>query len=247
MSTNKPYISKNLVTLLLSCGIFFPLLYIGMNIFVPMFYPGYNISSQAVSELSAFDAPTRNLWNILSIPYIILVTAFGCGIWLVSEGRRSLRVVAALMIISGLISIFWQPMHQREVLAAGGGTIADTLHLVWSGITVFLMFLMIGYGAASFDKKFRIFSILTLAVFVVFGFLTSIEAPNVEDNLPTPLMGIWERINIAMYMIWALVLASMLLREQHQKDNHFRKGTTKIGAGEKELSEGLYHIRGGHA
>ena len=242
MSSSKPYISKNLVTLLLSCGIFFPLLYIGMNIFVPMFYPGYDVSSQAVSELSAFDAHTRKLWNLLSIPYIILVTAFGCGIWLVSQGKRSLRVVAGLMILSGLIGIFWQPMHQREVLAAGGGTIDDTLHLVWSGLTVLLMFLMIGYGAASFDRRFRIFSIFSLAVFIIFGFLTSIEAPKVEENLPTPLMGIWERINIAMYMIWTLVLASMLLRRHHQKDNRFRKTTPGISAKEKETEEKLYPV-----
>jgi hypothetical protein len=39
-------------------------------------------------------------------------------------------------------------MHHREVIAAGGGTLTDTLHLVWAGITVFLMFVYIAFGAA---------------------------------------------------------------------------------------------------
>ncbi|HEY0731921.1 MAG TPA: DUF998 domain-containing protein, partial [Chitinophagaceae bacterium] len=214
----------------------------GMNLFVPMFYPGYSFSSYTVSELSAFDAPTRNLWNMLSIPYTILVTAFGCGIWLVSEGKRSLRVVAALMIFSGLFGIFWQPMHQRDVLAAGGGTIDDTLHLVWGGVTVLLMFLMIGYGAASFDKKFRIFSIVSMAVFVVFGYLTYMEAPNVEKNLPTPWIGVWERINIAMYMVWTMVLASILLREHHQKHKHENKDIEKFSAKPPVPKTNLYRV-----
>ena len=46
-------------------------------------------------------------------------------------------------------------MHQREVLAAGGGTLSDTMHVVLGGVTVFLMFLAIGFGATAFGKRFR--------------------------------------------------------------------------------------------
>ncbi|HEV8286443.1 MAG TPA: hypothetical protein VGQ09_19175 [Chitinophagaceae bacterium] len=46
-----------------------------------------------------------------------------------------------------------------------------------------------------------------------------IDSPNIEANLPTPWIGVWERINIGVYMIWVMVLAILLLRaekRQHQ-------------------------------
>ena len=105
-------------------------------------------------------------------------------------------------------------MHQREVLAAGGGTFTDTWHIVMSAITVLLMFLSIGFGAAAFGKGFRVYSIITILIFIVFGVLTFLEAPNVDKNLPTPFIGLWERINIAAFMIWLLVFATILLRAE---------------------------------
>ena len=105
-------------------------------------------------------------------------------------------------------------MHQREVLAAGGGTFTDTWHLVMASVTVLLMFLSIGFGAAAFGKGFRFYSLVTILVFIVFGVLTFIEAPNVDKNLPTPYIGIWERINIAAFMVWMLVFSTILLRSE---------------------------------
>ena len=48
----------------------------------------------------------------------------------------------------------------------------------------------------------------------MFGVLTFLEAPNVDKNLPTPFIGLWERINIAAFMIWLLVFATILLRAE---------------------------------
>jgi len=204
----------------LYCGIAAPLLYIIMNIFIPPLYEGYNWIRQTVSELSAVDAPTRHLWFPLGIVYTLLITAFGWGIFR-SAGKRALRVVGILMILHGLFGLIWSPMHQREVLAAGGGTFSDTWHIVMSVITVLLMFLSIGFGAAAFGKGFRVYSIVTILVFIVFGILTFSEAPNVDKNLPTPFIGLWERINIAAFMIWLLVFAAILLRAE--KNNAIKK------------------------
>jgi accessory gene regulator protein AgrB len=110
-------------------------------------------------------------------------------------------------------------MHQREVLAAGGGTFTDIWHLVMASVTVLLMFLSIGFGAAAFGKGFRFYSIITILVFIVFGVLTFVEAPNVDKNLPTPYIGLWERINIAAFMAWLLVFSINLLRlEKNSSD-----------------------------
>ena len=198
---------------LLVCGILSMLWYVAINILVPAQYPGYDIASQTVSELSAIDAPTRTLWMVLCIFYSIFFVAFGLGIWLSANGNRKLKFVSAVIIIDAVIGLYWPPMHQREIIAAGGATLTDTLHLVWAFVHLLLMLLMIGFGAAIISgKSFRIFSAAIVLVFIIFGILTTKDSSGIEANLPTPHLGIWERINIAAYMLWVIVFAILLIR-----------------------------------
>lgn len=202
--------------ILLFCGILAMLWYVAMNIVVPMHYPGYDIPSQTVSELSAIDAPTRALWAVPGMFYSLFFIAFGIGIWLSAKGNRQLHFVAAVVIFDALIGFFWPPMHRREVIAAGGGSLTDTLHIVWAFVHLALMLLMIGYGASVFGKGFRIFSVVVVLIFLLFGILTTIESRGLEANLPTPHIGIWERINIGAYMIWVIVFALMLIKRNNR-------------------------------
>jgi hypothetical membrane protein len=197
---------------LLACGILSSLLYFAMNIFVAMQYPGYSFASQTVSELSAIDAPTRSLWVPLGIVYTLLVTAFGVGVWKSAGRSWHLHVLGGLLVVSGIVGLGWPPMHQRGVLAAGGGTLTDTLHLVWAAVTSLFFILEIGFGAAALGKRFRIYSFVTMALLIFFGALVGVEAPNVGKNLATPWIGIWERINIGVFVVWVIVLAIALLR-----------------------------------
>jgi len=199
---------------LLFAGIASSLLYVLMNILCPILYDGYNTVSQTVSELSAIDAPTRPIWVPLGVAYTLLLVAFGLGIWQSSAQNRSLRIVGVLFAIHGFIGLFWPPMHQRDVLAAGGGTMTDTMHIVFAMLTVPLMALEIGFGAAAFGKRFRIYSIISLAILIVFGILTGLDGPAIGKNLPTPFIGIWERINIGVFLLWVVVLAIVLLRRR---------------------------------
>jgi hypothetical protein len=203
-------------TSLLICGILAMLWYVAINIIVPMQYLGYDIASQTVSELSAIEAPSRTFWFVLCIFYSLLFIAFGLGIWLSAKGNRKLRFVAAVVIFDAVFGFFWPPMHQREIIAAGGGTLTDTLHLVWAFVHLGLMLLMIGYGAAPLGKGFRIFSVAIVLIFIVFGILTTKESRGIEANLPTSYLGIWERINIGAYMLWVIVFAIMLMRRNNK-------------------------------
>jgi hypothetical protein len=222
---------------LLYCGVAASLLYIAMNIFIPPLYEGYNWVTQTVSELSAVDAPTRPLWFPLGITYTLLIAVFGWGILKSTDRKRILRIVGILMILHGLLGLTWSPMHQREVLAAGGGTFTDTWHIVMSVITVLLMFLSIGFGAIAFGKGFRIYSFATILVFIVFGVLTFLESPNVDKNLPTPFIGLWERINIAAFMVWLLVFATILLRSE-------KKSSLRISTKEKTREKLIFSKQG---
>jgi hypothetical protein len=91
-------------------------------------------------------------------------------------------------------------------------TVTDTLHIVWATVTVLLMMLAIGFGAVAFGKQFRLYSIATMVILVAFGVLTFLYGPRIAANLPTPWVGVWERINVGVFLLWVVVLATALLR-----------------------------------
>jgi hypothetical protein len=197
---------------LLLCGIASSLVYAAINVAVPMTWPRYSIADETVSELSAIGAPTRQLWMVLVVPYIVLFAAFGWGVASTAGENRWLRLTGWLILLYSAFNAYWPPMHQREVLAAGGGTLTDLLHLVWAGVTVFLFVLIMAFGAAGLGRRFRIYTAASAALLLACGLATSLQAPNVGANLPTPWIGVWERINIAAFLAWVAVLSVLLLR-----------------------------------
>ncbi|HUM47720.1 MAG TPA: DUF998 domain-containing protein [Chitinophagales bacterium] len=199
---------------LLTCGILSSLWYMSINLFVPMMYEGYSMASLTVSELSAIGAPTRILWVLLVSLYPLLFAAFAWGILQSARENRFLRLAGILIIVYCILNFYWPPMHQREVIAGGGGTLTDTLHIAWAMITIFLMMAVMGFGARALGKQFRIYTIATWVVFITCGVLTWLESPGIEANLPTPLIGLWERINIGAFLLWVVVLAIVLLRKE---------------------------------
>jgi len=202
---------------LLACGVASSLFYVAMNVFIPLGYAGYSCASQTVSELSAIGAPTRPLWVALGAVYTMLLIAFGWGIWLSAGKSRALKLVAAATMIQGIIDPFWPPMHQRSVLAAGGGDLSDTLHIAFTEVWGTLAMIALISGALGLGGRFRVYSFGTLIVLLGFGTLTGIESPAMEANLPTPLIGVWERINIGTYMLWLAMLATTLLVGQRRR------------------------------
>ena len=197
-----------LIRIALTCGIVSSLLYVAMSVFVPMRYDGYSSASQTVSELSAIGAPTRPLWVLLGLAYTVLVAAFGWGVRAWDRRNRPLSVVGSLLVAYGVIGLAWPPMHRRGAET----TLTDTMHIAFTIVTVLLMLLAIGFGAAAFGKRFRLYSLATLVVLVAFGALTGVDAPRIAENLPTPWIGVWERINIGVFLLWVVALAITLLR-----------------------------------
>jgi len=202
---------KTVQKVLLTCGILSSLLYVATTIVGAMQWEGYSSTSQTVSELFAIDAPSRPLVIPLMLTYSVLMVAFGIGVWRSAGRKRSLRVVACLLVlkeVEGFLGTLFAPMHMRGV----EGTLTDAMHAGLTGVGVLLLLLTVGFGAMAFGKRFRLYSIGTILIFFVFGALSGLDGPRLAANLPTPWMGIWERINIFAYMLWVVGLALILLR-----------------------------------
>jgi hypothetical protein len=198
---------------LLSCGILSSLLYVATTIIGAMVWEGYDSISQTVSELFAIDAPSRTLVIALFLVYNALMIAFGVGVWRSAGSKRALQVVGGLMVVDqvrGVAGTLFAPMHLRGVQ----GTSTDIWHIILTSSTVLLILLIIGLGATAFGKRFRLYSIGTILALVVFGTLAGLEGSRLAANLPTPWMGVFERINIFGYLLWVVVLAILLLRAQ---------------------------------
>lgn len=196
---------------LLICGILSSLLYVAMNIFVPLQFEGYSSASQTVSELSAIGAPTRTIWVPLGAIYTLLFTAFGFGVRMSADQNRLLRIAGNLIIVYGVISLAWPfaPMHLR----GAEFTLTDAMHITLGILTVLLMLVIIAFGIAAIENwSFRFYSMVSIMIFLLFGTLTGIDSPRIAENLPTPWIGVWERINIGVFMLWVIVLATVLLR-----------------------------------
>ena len=101
---------------------------------------------------------------------------FGIGVWQCADWSRTLKIGGMLLCAYGVIGICFPPMHQREVLAAGGGTITDKLHIVFTIASVLLMVLAMSFSAASLGASFKRYSIVTIALMFVFGMLTASDA-----------------------------------------------------------------------
>ena len=199
---------------LLVCGILSSLLYVGVDVLAAMQWEGYSYTAQAFSELTAIEAPTRPLMVFANaIPYSLLVLAFAVGVWASAGRKRALRLTAGLLVaytVAGFMGGVVFPMHSRGTQPTM--TLTDTMHIVFTGAGVLSTLLAIGFAATAFGKRFRLYSIGTLLLLVLGGALAGLDGARLAAGLPTPWMGVTERINIYGSMLWMAVLATALLR-----------------------------------
>lgn len=196
---------SDLRRVLLLCGILSSLLYVTTVVVAGLRWETYSAASQTVSELFAIGAPTSCLVVPLFVLYALLVYAFGAGVWLSAGRSRALRAAAVLIMgkeVLGLIVTLFFSMHLRGTES----TLTDQMHAILTLVGVVFILAAIGLAATAFGKRFRVYSVATivlLVVLVVFGVVAGWYGARLEANLPTPWMGVAERISIFAYMLWS--------------------------------------------
>jgi len=195
---------------LLLCGALSSLLYVGIDLLGASSWEGYSYSSQTISEMTAIDAPTRNLLTPLYVVYTFLLIAFGAGVRASAGPIKTRRVAGTLLAAVGFVGFIqpFFPMHMR----GAEPSFTDTGHIVLGGVNVLFLLLAIGFGASEFGSRFRLYSAATIATMLLFGAWTAFLAPAIPENLPTPFIGIVERTLFAAFLLWIAVLSLALLR-----------------------------------
>lgn len=207
--------SHTITQLLLGAGIAASLLYLAMTVIAASQWDGYDWTSQTISELSAIGAPTRTLWGVMAAGYTLLTIAFACGVLRESGKDERLNRAGVALLSFAVLGFVWpfSSMHLRETLAAGGGTFTDTMHIALSMASVALMFAAIAFASGSFSTRFRVYSLVTTIVLLVFGGWTALMAPAMQADLPTPWMGSLERISLGAFLAWMVVFAVLMIRK----------------------------------
>ena len=113
--------------------------YAAAVLFAPLAYPGYNWLAQAVSDLSAANAPSLALWNRLSALYnvceVACVTVACVGI----QGKRTRRLRLGLYLFAGMEWISAVGYRMFPLSDSGyAGAFQDVMHMVVTALVVLL-------------------------------------------------------------------------------------------------------------
>ena len=130
---------KTLIQKLGLLGIVSFLSYTAAVVFSPLAYPGYNWMTQAVSDLSAADAPSLALWNQLSALYNVCEVVCATGVCIGMQGRKTklLRTGIYMFAVMEWISAVGYRMFP---LSSSGyaGVFQDIMHMVITAAVVLL-------------------------------------------------------------------------------------------------------------
>ncbi len=199
---------------LLACGIVSSVLYVATDLLLASRWPGYSLGSQAISELSAIDAPTQSLWRASMSVYNLLLVGFAIGIWQASAGRRAVQVTAGLVASMVLIGIVWSffPMHLRDAPKSA----TDAVHAIIAAVQVVVTLVAIVVARNAAGRAFRIYSLATVGFLLSAGAATFALAPRLGVT-STAGMGLLERVNVYGYLLWMAMLAMVLMRTSRKE------------------------------
>ena len=133
---------KKLINWVGLLGIISLISYVMAVIITPMAYPGYNWMEQAVSDLSADNAPSKALWDQLSALYgscgIVSVT---CASVFVADNRVSSRLFRTGIYLFAIMTWVSEVGYRMFPLVDAGKEIAsfqEVMHIVVTALVVLL-------------------------------------------------------------------------------------------------------------
>lgn len=164
---------KSLLQRLGLLGVVSFLSYTAAMVFAPLAYPGYNWMAQAVSDLSAANAPSLALWNQLSALYnvceVVCVTVVCIGIqgWKTKLLRSGIYLFAVMEWISAV-------GYRMFPLSDSGyaGAFQDVMHMAVTALVVLLsivsLVIIIVAGAKSKScRSYGVCAAVALAMMLV--------------------------------------------------------------------------------
>lgn len=179
-------------------------------VFSPLDYPGYNWMAQAVSDLSAANAPSLRLWNQLSSLYniSILICAMMVCAGIQGKGSRLLRSGFNLFTAMEWISAAGFSMFPLSD-SGYAGTFQDKMHILSTILVVLLsivslVILIIAGVKRKEYRSFGVFAGIALGMMLVGALGMNI--------VPEEYFGVVERFSVFAAVGYNAVLGIELFR-----------------------------------
>lgn len=179
-------------------------------VFSPLDYPGYNWMAQAVSDLSAANAPSLRLWNQLSSLYniSILICAMMVCAGVQGKGSRLLRTGIYLFTTMEWISAVGFSMFPLSD-SGYAGTFQDKMHILSTILVVLLsivslVILIIAGVKRKEYRSFGVFAGIALGMMLVGALGMNI--------VPKEYFGVVERFSVFAAVEYNAVLGIELFR-----------------------------------
>lgn len=175
-------------------GIVSLLSYTAAVVFSPLAYPGYNWMAQAVSDLSASNAPSKMLWaqlaslyNVCGIVSIMMVCVFIQG-----KLNKTLRIGIYLFAGMNWVSSVGYTMFPLTDKGLGG-TFQDLMHIIVTALVVLLSIssLIVIMVGGYRDKCYR-----NLAIWATFALSLMFIGAIGVGVVPAEYFGIPERFSV---------------------------------------------------
>lgn len=202
---------KALINWLGLFGIVSLLSYSAAVIFSPAAYPGYNWMAQAVSDLSADNAPSKMLWGQLASLYGIcgIVSIMMVCVFVQGKLNKTIRIGIYLFTVMNWVSNVGYAMFPLSD-SGNAGAFQDIMHIyVVTGLVVLLSIISLvvimvgGYR----DRKYR-----SLAIWAAIALLLMLTGAIGTSIVPRDLFGISERFSVFAATGFNAVLGIYLFR-----------------------------------
>ena len=186
---------KTLINYLGLLGVISLLSYTAAVLFAPMDYPGYDWMSQAVSDLSAENSPSKSLWNQLASLYNVcgIVSVMMVCVYIKDKLNKVIRIGIYLFAIMNWISAVGYAMFP---LTESGTpeTFQDIMHVYV--VTVLVVVLSIISLAVIMIGGFRDKEYRSIAVWATAALAIMFIGAMGTNIVPKEYFGIPERFSV---------------------------------------------------
>ena len=179
-------------------------------VFSPLDYPGYNWMAQAVSDLSAANAPSLRLWNQLSSLYNISILICAMMVCAGIQGKGSRLLRSGIYLFTAMEWISAAGFSMFPLSDSGyAGTFQDKMHILSTILVVLLsivsLVMLIIAGAKRKEyRSFGVFAGIALGMMLVGALGMNI--------VPEEYFGVVERFSVFAAVGYNAVLGIELFR-----------------------------------
>ncbi len=179
-------------------------------VFSPLDYPGYNWMAQAVSDLSAANAPSLRLWNQLSSLYNISILICAMMVCAGIQGKGSRLLRSGIYLFTAMEWISAAGFSMFPLSDSGyAGTFQDKMHILSTILVVLLsivslVILIIAGVKRKEYRSFGVFAGIALGMMLVGALGMNI--------VPEEYFGVVERFSVFAAVGYNAVLGIELFR-----------------------------------